>query len=194
MINVSEEVKTLSHAIAVKAMKEAEYFPVDREFLNPYVIRIFQLNPVEFIFHNLERVNPTYTNILFLCLPEVWENIEVDDLLYMMNSFSNTFSYYTLIQFTYKYLEIDILQLIIKQAEKSEVYGAVREYLQNQWNVIIKSEYERVELEEGVEQEYFQYNANQWNYIKQKLLLDERVKPALTTYDGLEDYIWSIVE
>lgn len=98
MINVSEEVKLLSDSIAIKASKEAEYFPVDREFLNPYIIRISQLNSREFIFHNIERVNPTYTNLLFLCLPEVWENIDIDDLLYMMNSFSNTFSYYTLIE------------------------------------------------------------------------------------------------
>ena len=192
MIHVAENVKLLSDFIAIKANNEAEYFPVDREFLSPYMVRVAQLNLVEFVFYNLERVNPTYTNRLFICLPEVWENIYIDDLLQMINSFSNTFSYYTLIEFTYKYLEIDILPLIIEQAKKNGAYEAIKGYLQNQWNVIVKSEDERLILEEGVEKEYFHYNANQWNHIKQRLLLDRRANPALTDYNGLERYIRSI--
>jgi len=189
MIHISEEVKELSHSIAIAAIKEAEYFPVDREFLEPYMARISQLNPVQFIFHNIEQVNPTYTKSLFLCLPEIWKNVDIDDLLYMMNSFSNSFSYYILIEFTYKYLEIDILQIIIEQAKKRGFYESVKQYLQNQWNVIIKSQDERITLEDGVEKEYFHYNADQWNYLKQKLLLDERVEPALMDYDSLKNYI-----
>jgi len=138
-------------------------------------------------------VNPTYTKFLFICLPEVWENIDIDDLLQMMNSFSNPFSYYTLIEFTYKYLEIDILQLIIERAKKSGFYQAIREYLQNQWNVIIKSEDERLVLEEGVEKDYFHYDKDQWNYFKQKLLLDNRVKPVLQDYFELGNYIKTLV-
>jgi len=50
MITVSEEVKALSYEIAVKSQEEAEYFPVDRNFLHPYLNRILSLNAVEFIF------------------------------------------------------------------------------------------------------------------------------------------------
>jgi len=123
----------------------------------------------------------------------VWEDINIDDLEYILENLSNTFSYYTLIEFTYKYLEIDILQLIVDQAKKAGVYEDIKQYLQNQWNVIVQTEWERIDLEEGVEKEYFHYDPNQWNYIKQKLLLDKRVKPALTDYNGLEDYIKSII-
>lgn len=84
--------------------------------------------------------------------------------------------------------------MIIEQAKKGGVYGPVREYLQNQWNVIIKSQDDRLALEKGVEKQYFHYNQSQWNYIKQKLLVDKRVKPALTDYDSLENYIRLIIE
>ena len=50
----------------------------------------------------MKRVNPTYTNILFLCLPELWEKIGVDDLVAMLENVTNTFSYYVIIEFTYK--------------------------------------------------------------------------------------------
>jgi hypothetical protein len=194
MINVSEEVKSLSHQIAVKAIKEAEYFPIDRDFLKPYLNKIFSLNSVEFIFHNIERVNPTYTNILFLCLPELWEEIGVDDWVEMLENVTNTFSYYVIIEFTYKYLEIDILNLIFAQAKKDGNYEQVRQYLQLQWNVIIKSEYQREDLEQGIEKEFYQYDSNRWNYIKQKLLLDHRTKPTLSDYGELENYIKSLTE
>jgi len=188
-MKISEQVKSLSRTMAIKASDEAAYFPIDRNFLIPYLKEIVKLNPVEFVVYSLEQANPTYTNLLFLCLPEIWENIDVDDIETIVENLSNDFSYFTLIEFTYKYLEVDILKIILKQAKKKGVDGKIRQYLQNQWNVIIKSTEDRTALETGIGQEFFDYDNRKWNYIKQKLLFDKRLHPALFEYKELERYI-----
>ena len=50
MINISEEIESLSNQIVTKAIKEAEYFPIDRNFLKPYLAKILLLDPVELVF------------------------------------------------------------------------------------------------------------------------------------------------
>ena len=102
MIIVSNAVKNLSDNIAVRSLDEADYFPIDRLFLNQFIEQIVSLDEIEFLFYNIEQVNPTYVNLLFLCLPEIWERITGDDIELMIKSFTNYFSYFYLIEFTFK--------------------------------------------------------------------------------------------
>ncbi|WP_343522275.1 hypothetical protein [Pedobacter sp.] len=176
---ITENLIELSKEISMKALKEAEYFPIDRAFLERYLSRIMSVDSKSFIFYNFQQVNPTYVNVLFICLPELWQDITLDDLISMLNYFTNVFSYYSMIEFSYKYLEIDILTLVLESAIKNNYYYDVKQFLINQYNNIIKSEEERIDLEQGSGKEFFGYNENQWLYIRQKLLIDKRVSLAI---------------
>ncbi|HEY1054287.1 MAG TPA: hypothetical protein VGE24_04105, partial [Emticicia sp.] len=61
-IVVSESIKKLSDTMARRSAKEANYFPIDRDFIHPFVQEISHYNPLEFILYNIEGVNPTYSN------------------------------------------------------------------------------------------------------------------------------------
>lgn len=186
MVLIDNEVKILSDFIAEKAVKEAECFPIDRYFLEPYLQSILKLDRNSFLLYNLERVNPTYTTQLLLCLPELWDDISLKDLNEIINSFSNAFSFYTLILFTYKYVEIDLLEIILNsKVIGEEMKSEIRSYVKSQYPNFIKSEGEIFVIDEeliGVKNE-------DWMYIKQKLLLYEQLKPACRTLEELEHYI-----
>lgn len=194
MILVSKKVKDLSDIIATRSMNEANYYPIDRYFLNQFIEQILSLNIEEFVFYNLEKVNPTYVNLLFLCLPEIWEQISVNEIEDIIENFTNDFSYFTIIEFTYKYIEVDIIPLILKSIKSEKIYQAVIGYLSNQWNNIVMSDEEKMDLENSVGQEFFHYNNLQWVYIKQKFLLDDRIRPALRNSLEVKEYIENLVK
>lgn len=188
MIQVSQNVAILSSEIARRSIIESNFFPIDREFLvmNDYVHEIKKINIVEFIFFNVESTNQTYAKLLFLSLPEIWESITIDDMEYLVANFSNDISYFIIIEFTYKYLEIDILEIVLRLSQRNVLlHKEIKNYLNLQWNVLIKSEEERELLEYGYEKEVYGYNILRWNYIKQVFLLDIRVKPAMLNFEDL---------
>ncbi len=148
---------------------------------------------MEFIFFNIEKVNPTYVNQLFICLPELWKKINYNDFGMLLENFSNSFSYYALINFSYKYLEIDILDLIVNKSIVKGFYPEVKEYLLLQGNVIIKTDDEQNDLEFNEGKEFFKYNQNNWDYIKQRLLTDKRIKEAKQDYQYLKKRIYTLV-
>jgi len=191
-IVVDNVVKQISDEILTRSINEAEYFPIDKKFLGKYSSDIIGLDPVAFTFYNFEKINPTYTNTLFLCLPEVWRRLDLEDLILMMKNFTNAMSYYSLLQFSYKYLEINILPLIINQAKDLGYYKEIRDYLLNQWNVLIKSDEEKLELEIGYEKEFLDYDVEEWMYIKAKFLLDKRISPANQDKEYLKPYVKSL--
>src|ERR1700748_322312 len=89
----------------------AENYPVDRQFILNHLTEIQLFDSVEFLFYNFELLSSLYVNQLFFCLPEAWENISVDNIQEMVESFTHVYPYYSLLQFAYKYLEIDIIDL-----------------------------------------------------------------------------------
>lgn len=114
-IEVTKEVQELSDRLAVDSFKNViHYFPIDRFFIeeNGYLDEILSVNYLEFLFFNLENINPTYTVQLFLCLPELWEKVTYKDFIKFIENFTSSFSFYSLIEYTYKYLEIDLLEEI----------------------------------------------------------------------------------
>jgi hypothetical protein len=185
-IEVSGYTKVISDTLVKYSIDEASYFPVDRFFLEKYIRDINSASPVEFIFYNFEQVNDLYTIQLFRCLPEIWERIKVDDLNRVIESFTNPFSFYTLIKFSYRYLEIDIIELVLKSKNvKENFYSDIVSYIKLQYNTFIKTP---DELDTDAE-ELLGISNNQWTYVKQIFLADRRVFPACTTLADLENYI-----
>lgn len=185
---LNNEVRNFALELAEKASEEATVFPIDRAFLEGYLDKIKTFNPLEFIYHNLEFGSDLYSNQLFVCLPELWQNISLDDLIEMSNRFTNVLSYFSIIRFTYKYVEIDIIEPILKSKQVQEskhFYDKIIEYLKLQWNVLLKSESDLEDFEDG----FIAIDYNEWMYIKQKFLTDKRVIPALLDYNEMKVYI-----
>jgi len=176
------EIKTLSDTIVFSAIREALNAPVDRFFLERYLHEILALDAEKFLLYNLENVNNTYSVRLLVCLPELWENMEFEHIKKLINSFTNVFSFYAILQFTHKYLEIDIFEMIyenenVKLGFKKDISG----YLINQCANLIMDEDDYFEFEKGL----IGVSLRDWSYIKQKLLLDSRIKPATKSLNEL---------
>ncbi|MCJ8155341.1 hypothetical protein MKJ01_16365 [Chryseobacterium sp. SSA4.19] len=115
-IYIDHQVKEISELLIRDSKnKIIDYFPIDRFFIerNRYLEKILSLNYLELLLYNFEKTNPTYTVQLFVCLPELWEKVCYEDIKILVENFTNSFSFYSLIEFTYKYLEIDLFDEII---------------------------------------------------------------------------------
>jgi hypothetical protein len=188
--SMEKEVIELSNMLEKRAGLEAECFPVDRYFLQQYLDRILSVDRNDFLLCNLERVNNTYTVQLLLCLPELWEDISVDEILDIIKQFTNIFSYYSIIEFTHKYLEINIIELLLQMPSVSkEIKDNILDYLTSSlYPNLIKTEGDELFFREklyGIEEDA-------WIYTKQRLLLDKRVKPAVTSLDEITKYVKSL--
>ena len=189
MINVSQQVIDLSNELSSKSIKEANYHPVDRYFLNPYLKRIYSVNYLDFIFYNLQNINNLYTNYLFVCLPEIWEKVDGSDIKYLLSNFTNVFSFYTIINFTHKFLGVNILFFIFKSESINEYYKQqIKIYLKNQYYNLIYGENDSFEFDEGI----WGVNLDSFIYSRQKLLLDKDFAPAMTL-EELESYIKELI-
>jgi hypothetical protein len=187
---MDNKIKYLSDLIATKSAMEAECFPIDRYFLDPYMNDILDLNRTDFLLYNFERGNTNYTVQLMLCLPELWEEIEMNDIINLIEKFSNVFSFYALINFTYRYIEIDIFKIIFQSKLMSDNFILeIKEYLKSQYPNLLKTESDYLFFEEGI----WGIKNENWIYIKQKLLLDKRVFPALQSLKELQRYITTLV-
>ena len=180
--------KKLVFELSEKSENEAKIYPIDRAFLEPYLTRIRLFNETTFLFCNLELMDSLYVNQLFVCLPEVWEDVTVDDLKEFIESFTHITPYYSLLKFTYKYLEIDIIDLILNSGKistspKFEI--EIIAYLKSQWNVLIKSSGDLEDFSNG----FIDVDYSSWIYIKQKLLIDNRIKPAVLDLYEMKKYI-----
>ncbi|WPU97555.1 hypothetical protein SNE26_16130 [Mucilaginibacter sp. cycad4] len=173
--------------LAKQAPDESEIFPVDRNFLEKRLDEIKSFNAVSFLYYNFEMVNDLYVTQLLACLPEIWTDIKLDDLITLSENFTNVFSYCTLIKYTYKYIEIDIIEIVLNIVAKKnrDDFKSVIEYLHKQWNVLIKSAETMMDFEDG----FIDVDYHQWMNIKQSFLMDKRVKPALLTYTEVEEYV-----
>lgn len=186
-MTISNEVKELSKLISVKSASEAEVFPIDRAFLEPYLLNIFKLDRNEFILCNFERGDITYSLSLFLCLQELWEDISVDDMIEIIKGFAHPFSYYAFLLFIYKYLELNLFDMIFKLPFiHSDIKEDIRNSFLNSFSYsILKDEGDYFFFEKDV----FGSTIESWIYIKQRLLLDERVEPAFESIEELHIYL-----
>jgi len=186
---IDDRIVKLSDMLAIKSGKESECFPVDRYFLKPYIERIISLNRNDFLLYNLERVNNTYTVQLFLCLPELWVNIDFDDINEIIANLANVFSFFALINFTYRYVEVNIIGLIFRSSKVSSKFKTeIKNYLKTQYPNFFKSDSDYLFFEEGL----YGVKIDAWKYIKQRLLLDKRIEPALGSIEELEAYVMNL--
>jgi hypothetical protein len=182
---MDNEIAKFSDFIAAKAANEAGYYPIDRHFLNQYIDKILTLDTNDFLLYNIESGNALYSEYLMLCLPELWESITVDDLIKMINQFTSVFSFYILIMFTYKFIEIDITELIFNLRTVSEdKKKQIKNYLKNQYPSLLKTETDFFFFDKNI----YGVSNKDWMYIKQKQLIDSRLKPALLSLEELEIY------
>lgn len=188
---MNNKIINLSDKLEKKSFIEAECFPIDRYFLEPYLNEILSVNRNDFLLYNLERNRNTYTVQLFLCLPELWEDINVNDLIEITSKFTNRNSYYTLIQFTYRYVEINIIELLL---ELPFIANEVKKNIVVDW--LISSSYPNMLKTQGdylfFTEDLYGVKIDDWIYPRQRLLLDERVKPTLKTIKELEKYVKSL--
>lgn len=185
-ITIENKVKEFSDMLVLEAARNAECFPIDRYFLNPYLEKILSMNRNAFLIYNLERLNNNYSVQLLLCLPELWKDITVKDLIEIVSNFTNSFSYYALILFTYKYIEINIIEIIFRlDILDSSIKTDIKIFLKTQYPNLLKTQGEIYVIDEnliGVKNE-------EWMYIKQILLCDKRIEPALSSIDELQEYV-----
>jgi hypothetical protein len=177
----------LSSMLHERALLQAECFPVDRYFLQQYIDDILSFDKNEFILHNLESCSNTYTAQLFLCLPELWEDISVDEILEISKKFTNIFSYYTLIEFTHRYIEINIIELLVQiPSLPKKIKDNIVDYLITSFYPnLIKTEGDYLFFKEGL----YGVKEEVWLYIKQRLLIDKRIKPAITSVEEMAEYV-----
>jgi len=105
----------------------------------------------------------------------------------MVNGFTNIFSFYTLIEFTYKYVEVNIIELMFGLSSISkDIKLNILEYLRSSFYPnLIKSEGDCLFFDEG----FYGVQSDAWGYAKQVLLLDKRIKPALESVEQVKDYV-----
>lgn len=174
---VEQKLKELSIELAQRSAKEADYHPIDKFFIKEkgYLSRIKEYNPIDFMLYNLETMPNLYSEHLLLCLPELWNSMTYDKVLYLLESFTKSFSFYAFLRFTYKYLEIDMIESVfLNQSIKLRFKKDISDYFKNITATFYKDDDDYFEFEEnllGVE-------LQDWTYIKQRLLTDERLKPV----------------
>lgn len=189
---MNEELKEFCDILHEKAARESNCFPVDRYFLEPYLPSILAFDRNQFLLTNLESVSNTYAVQLLLCLPELWHDIDLDDILEIVTQFTNIFSYYSLIEFTHKYVEVNIIEIILKMPSvKTGIKNNIIDYLISSFYPnLIKSDGDALFFKEGL----YGVQEDDWIYPKQRLLLDKRVKPALTDLNKLKEYVMALVK
>lgn len=186
---IDNKVKELSDYISYHSVREAACFPVDRYFLEPYVKQILELNTRSFLLYNFEKIDTLYPPLLMLCLPDLWSKVTVDDIFFLIENFTNPFFFYSLILFTYKYLEIDILPWIFElEIVPAGIRDEIKKFLSNQYPNLIRWDEDMFWDNEDI----LGIKISDWEYLKQKFLLDERAKEAKRSIEELGEYIDSI--
>ncbi|ROH98828.1 hypothetical protein EGI16_19895 [Chryseobacterium sp. G0240] len=187
-ISIGNEVKELSSQMAINSTKEViQYFPIDRFFIekNGFIEKIRSVNYLEFLLCNFENVNPTYTVQLFICLPELWEKVNYEDLIKLTENFTNSFSFYSFIEFTYKYLEIDLFDEIIYNKNIEEKFKRdCLSFTFNTLDFLYLEDYEYIEFKENL----FGINIEQLRRLQLKFKNDNeftKAKPKNELYKKL---------
>lgn len=185
-MKANKKIERFSKCLWKDALKNAHYLPVDRYLLESYIDELKEVDAYLFIQYNLEQFPSTYSTQLLVCLPELWEDIEVDDLVEMIENFEHLLAVFALILLTYKYLQIDIIGLIFENTNLStDKKKEIKEFLNRQYYNLILQEDDFDALEEDL----IGIKLSAWIYIRQRLLLDSRVSYAQQDVEYLAEKI-----
>lgn len=186
---ISEEIKDLSDFLISHAPEQSEFHPIDRKYLDRFIDKIFEVRKDDFIVYNLEFANITYTNYLFACLPELWQDITISDVVNISRKFTTAYSYFGLIHFMYKYIEVDSINLYFNfLSGVRSIDDEVKNYIKSQYPHFVKDESDYFYLDANA----YGININQWLYVKQRMLIDKRLRPAVKSVDVLRNYVESL--
>jgi hypothetical protein len=180
---MNSNIKNLSDEICKRSFKESSYHPIDRYFIDSYYIdNILNSNHIDFIIYNLESTPNLYSEQLLLCLPEIWKDMTREKIQFILESLNNSFSFYSFLRFSYKYVEIDLLdEVLLNKKIKLNIKKDICSYFKNIVSTFYKDEDDYFDFDEkliGVELE-------DWKIIKLKLLIDNRIKPVSLSVEEL---------
>lgn len=137
---MNSKIIEISNDISYRA-KEADFHPINRHFLQPYFNKIMTLDKIYFLFYNIENKRSLYSTYLMLSLPEIYNNINIDDLINLIKRFTKNSSYYTIIVFAYKYIEINIIGTILTQLFiNKEIKKDLVKYIEYQYISFMKDD------------------------------------------------------
>lgn len=178
------KIQQLSDEMCKHSSKESNYYPIDRYFINKFYIDniLKENNYIDFIIYNLESTPNLYSEQLLLCLPEIWEDFTIEKIRIILERLTSSFSFYSFLRFTYKYIEIDLFEEIFLNKKIDMVFKKnIYSYFKNIVSTLYKDEDDFFDFNEkliGVELE-------QWEQVKIKLLSDKRIKPISMTINEL---------
>lgn len=178
-INITSNTKELSDSLfSDRKTEKLKYYPIDRFYImdNNYLGKILSLNHLEFLLYNLEMVNESYTVQLLVCLPELWENMSYEDFITLIENFTNSFSFYALVEFTHKYLGIDLMDEIFsnKNVDLKFKKDCVK-YFSNIIATLYMDEFDYMEFDENL----FGVNVEQLKKIQLKFQNDNKFKKTM---------------
>ncbi|MFN3639888.1 MAG: hypothetical protein ACK4UK_03125, partial [Flavobacterium sp.] len=116
-----------------------------------------------------------YSEQLLLCLPELWDDITFESIESLLRQFTNSFSFYSFLSFTYKYLEIDIIDLFFNDNHIDILH---KKNLSSYFKNIVLSLYKDHDDYFLFDNDYIGVTNEEWLNVKNRLLLDKRVKPV----------------
>lgn len=194
MVTYLSSVIEVSRTIWEGSEKEAEYFPIDRHFVEKHLDEILALPADQFILYNAHQFPEIYTGHLFLCLPELWEKISTADLLIIADKIENNIARYTFIKFLATYLEVDIASYFlsspeISNNEKSDIIG----YLKLYWGLFFDEAHEGNEDDNKERLNYFKFDYAHWQKLKQKFTENTLIKALPSEKKPFYDYIYKII-
>lgn len=181
-------IKEFSDFLLLSARHEAEYHPIDRFYIEKYINKIKQFEKRSFLLQNF-TYGLLYSVQLMICLPDIWREVTMNDVNWLLRKFRKEDAYYSLILFMYKYIEIDIVEYIFKGEIVSDLMKQnIKSFFLNQYFNLYKNEYEITIFEEGL----IGIDGKDWEYVKQVFLLDSRISPVTKSPEELRNYFDSV--
>lgn len=173
--------------LLVRGPQEAEWYPVDSPFVDAYRNHIVQVDATDFIVEALHTNLPTFSTSLFLCLPELWQRVEADDLLALLGRMESGMVCFAYVEFVYIYLEVDLLAEALQPAGKRYDVASLKQFFTSSQAGRLFDRADALNgLLSGPEAPYLRFDPVEWRDATQRLLRDQRLKPALTGQRGSE--------
>lgn len=183
-MNVFEFVNFLSN----QSSKEAQFYPVDRLFLEKYLTRIREYDFMEFLSCNLETHSPIYSIQLMVCLYDFLKEYSFNDILILGQQLRTPKAHYSLNTYMFKYLEIDFMSNVFcDEGIQLSVYlkKKIISYFYNTWGSLIKDEEDKHDLTRDV----LGVTYDDLKSVSKKFLTNPASHKAPNTIEGVRDRI-----
>ena len=122
---------------------------------------------------------------LFLCLPELWQRVEADDLLALLGRMESGMTCFNYLAFVHLYLEGNLLPEALQPAGKRFDLASLKQLLaSSQAGQLFDREVALNDLLGGPEASYLRFDPMEWCDTTQRLMCDPRLKPVPTSQQG----------